>query len=102
MTGTQDQALSAETKSKLDTAVLLIDAAEVGRRLSISKSTLHKLVAVGATPKPVRLGSRALWRVEELQEWVRDGCPPIERWERRRSLRLKAPVPQPSKISSKG
>ncbi len=102
MTATRDQARGVETASELDTDVLLIDAAEVGRRVSISKSTLHKLVAVGATPKPVHLGSRALWRVEEIEEWVRDGFPPIERWERRRTLRFKPPVRPPSKNSSKG
>lgn len=92
MTTMPDPAASAETVAALDPTILLISAAEAAKRLSVSKSTLHKLVAVGAVPKPIHLGSRALWRVEELEEWVRDGCPPVERWERRRSLPLKPPA----------
>lgn len=87
-----DQAAPVEPVPALDPAVLLISAAEAAKRLSISKATLHKLVAVGAVPKPIHLGSRALWRVEELEEWVRDGCPLVERWERRRSHPLKPPA----------
>ncbi len=87
-----DNAVPVEPVAALDATVLLISAVEAAKRLSVSKSTLHKLVAVGAVPKPIHLGSRALWRVEELEEWVRDGCPPVERWERRRSLPLKPPA----------
>lgn len=92
MTTHPDGSTSVEPVPALDPTVLLISAAETATRLSVSKGTLHKLVAVGAIPKPIHLGRRALWRVEELEEWVRDGCPPVERWERQRSLPLKPPA----------
>lgn len=92
MTTHPDGSTSVEPVPALDPTVLLISAAETATRLSVSKATLHKLVAVGAIPKPIHLGRRALWRVEQLEEWVRDGCPPVERWERQRSLPLKPPA----------
>lgn len=95
-----DNTAPVELMTALDPTVLLISAAETAKRLSVSKATLHKLVAVGAVPKPIHLGRRALWRVEELEEWVRDGCPPVERWERQRSLPLKPPARPARKRSS--
>lgn len=100
MTSNPDGSISVEPVQALDPTVLLISAAETAMRLSVSKATLHKLVAVGAVPKPMHLGRRALWRVEELEEWVRDGCPPVERWERQRSLPLKPPTRPTRKRSS--
>lgn len=100
MTSKPDGSTSVEPVPALDPTVLLISAAEAAMRLSVSKATLHKLVAVGAVPKPIHLGRRALWRVEELEEWVRDGCPPVERWERQRSLPLKSPARPTRKRSS--
>lgn len=86
----------------LDESVLLIPAPDLAMRLSVSRRTLHMLVATGAMPKPVHLGRRALWRVEEIEAWVRDGCPPIERWERTRSLPMKPPAKQPRRPATDG
>lgn len=81
----------------LDPAVLLIDAKEVVRRLNISGRTWYSLVTIKHAPQPIRLGRRTLWRVEELEEWVRDGCPPLDRWERYRDLPLRSPAKPPRK-----
>ena len=85
------------TLPALDPTVLLISAKEVVRRLSISGRTWYVLVTTQHAPQPIRLGKRTLWRVEELEEWVRDGCPPLDRWQRMKDLPLRAPSKLPRK-----
>ncbi len=92
MASTPEPESDASAPLALDPSVLLIDAGDVARRLSISRSAFYKLVATRTAPQPIRLGRRTLWRVEELEEWVRDGCPPIDRWERLASTPLLPPA----------
>jgi predicted DNA-binding transcriptional regulator AlpA len=55
--------------------------ARVACRLAgVSLATWWRLLARGKVPPPVRLGGRVLWRVEELEEWVRHGCPDARTW----------------------
>lgn len=89
----------ARSVPSLDPSVLLIPAAEVARRLSVTTRTLRKLVDIGGVPRPMQVGGIALWRVEELECWVRDGCPPVASWLRRRSLPLQPP-PRPTRMRS--
>lgn len=63
------------------TTVLLLDAREASRMLGVSRSTWLSLRAAGRTPRPVRIGRRTLWRIDELKAWVDAGCPPLHRWE---------------------
>lgn len=58
-----------------------VEAVEAARLCGVSRSTWYSLRKAGRVPKPVRLGRRVLWRVEELREWVAAGCPPLSRWE---------------------
>ena len=61
--------------------LLLVDAAEAARRLSISKRHFLTMDITGRVgPKPVRLGGRVLWRAEELSKWVSRGCNCREIW----------------------
>ena len=55
---------------------LLIDAAEVGRRLSLSKRYWLSLVSSGRAPQGLLIGRRRLWRVDQLTAWVSDNCKP--------------------------
>ena len=59
---------------------LLLDADALARQLSVSRSGLYQWLASGRIPSPVKLGRRALWRVEEIRRWVNAGCPPRARW----------------------
>ena len=60
---------------------LMVEAAEAARLCGISRATWYAMRKSGKVPKPVRLGGRVQWRVDELHEWVRVGCPPLARWE---------------------
>ncbi len=100
-TGTNPPALQAtERPPALDPTILLISAKEVARRLSISGRTWSALVSTQHAPQPIRFGKRTLWRVEELEEWVRDGCPPLDRWQRIKNLPLRTPSKPPRKRAS--
>ena len=90
----------SDSPPALDPTVLLINSKEVARRLSISGRTWYVLVATHHAPQAIRLGKRTLWRVEELEEWVRDGCPPLERWQRIKDLPLRVPAKPPRKRAS--
>ena len=59
---------------------LLLDAAGLARLLSVSRSALYQWLASGRVPSPVKLGRRALWRLDEIRRWVAAGCPPRSRW----------------------
>ncbi len=60
---------------------LMVEAAKAARLCGISRATWYANRKAGKVPKPVRLGGRVLWRVDELQAWVTAGCPPLARWE---------------------
>ena len=59
---------------------LLLDAVGLARQLSVSRSGLYQWLASGRVPSPVKLGRRALWRFEEIRQWVAAGCPPRSKW----------------------
>jgi predicted DNA-binding transcriptional regulator AlpA len=61
--------------------VLLIDAAEVCRRLAIGITHFKAMRATGKFPLgPVRLGRSIRWRADELARWCALGCPAADRW----------------------
>jgi predicted DNA-binding transcriptional regulator AlpA len=48
---------------------ILLDKEETVSAVSLSISTINRLVIEGRFPKPVRVGTRVLWRHSELVEW---------------------------------
>jgi len=60
---------------------LLIDTGEVARMLGIGLSCLYSMDRSGELgPMGLHLRRRRLWPVEEIQAWVRAGCPRREVW----------------------
>ena len=62
------------------TIVTAVDHAYVGeddaaKMLGISVSTLRRRNAEEALPAPSRIGSRVLWNVAELRDWIAAGMP---------------------------
>lgn len=60
---------------------LVVEASEAARLCGVSRATWYAMRKGGKLPKPVRLGGRVLWRVDELREWVTAGCPTLAKWE---------------------
>jgi excisionase family DNA binding protein len=53
---------------------LLITAAELAKLLQVSTRTLWRLRSAGQLPEAVRLGGAVRWRLDEIKEWIADGC----------------------------
>lgn len=58
-----------------------VEAAQAARLCGVSRAMWYSLRKAGRLPRPVRLGRRVLWRVEELREWMAAGCPPLACWD---------------------
>jgi predicted DNA-binding transcriptional regulator AlpA len=76
-----DNNLKAKPAAEPESQPLLVPVDRVADLLSISTRTVRKLDCTERMPAPVRIGSRTLWRLAELEEWVIAGCPPRYRWE---------------------
>jgi excisionase family DNA binding protein len=56
----------------------LISADLLAKRLDISKRTLQRLRSKGQMPTAVYLGRSVRWRLQDVNDWIARGCPPIE------------------------
>jgi len=62
-------------------APLLLNVKHAAALLGVSPNHFRKMGDTGRLgPLPVRLGRAVRWRREELEEWVKTGCPPRARW----------------------
>lgn len=59
---------------------LLITSRDAAKLLQVSERTLWKMMSIGQTPEPIRIGRGVRWSKEELEAWVRAGCPSREKW----------------------
>ena len=69
------------TRIHLVARPFLVGAEDTARILGISRSSLDRFDRSGRLgPQAVRLGTRRLFRVDELARWIESGLPPRERW----------------------
>jgi predicted DNA-binding transcriptional regulator AlpA len=66
---------------------LVADAADVAVMLRISVRTVRTWDAAGKLPKPIRIGGRVVWRLDELRDWLNADAPDRETWTARRAAR---------------
>ena len=66
---------------------LLVPAVELARIMQISTRTLWRMRSAGQLPDPVRLGGTVRWRVDEIKNWIAEGCPPQREGNNGRSRR---------------
>ncbi len=60
---------------------LLVDARKAASMCGIGRTLWYDLGSAGRLPKPIRLGRRLLWRVDEIKAWIAAGCPGRSLWE---------------------
>lgn len=66
-----------ETKDKADGVLPLLSAQTLAKRLRVSVRTLWRLRSAGKLPRPLRIGHSIRWRADEIDAWIRAGCPPV-------------------------
>jgi predicted DNA-binding transcriptional regulator AlpA len=59
--------------SKMATA--LITTNQFAEMLNISTRQLHRMRSKGTIIQPIKLGRMTRWSLEEVEEWIRTGCP---------------------------
>jgi excisionase family DNA binding protein len=64
------QFASAETAE-----MRLISIDELAQLLDLSTRSVWRLRSAGQLPEPVRLGGAVRWRLDEVKQWIADGCP---------------------------
>ena len=62
---------------------LLIDINGLAIVLSRSVASLHRDDAAGRLPAALRIGGSKRWRLSEISEWVKAGCPCRSEWQSR-------------------
>ena len=58
-----------------------VGADEAAALVGIGKTLWAELDSAGQIPAPRKLGTRCVWAVAELRDWMGAGCPERERWE---------------------
>jgi prophage regulatory protein len=60
---------------------LLLTAREAAAACGKSLRTWRTWDASGLIPRPMRVGRNTLWRLDELERWIKAGCPNRTTWE---------------------
>jgi predicted DNA-binding transcriptional regulator AlpA len=60
---------------------LLIDINGLAIVLARSVPSLHRDDAAGRLPAALRIGGSKRWRLSEISEWVKAGCPCRSEWQ---------------------
>jgi predicted DNA-binding transcriptional regulator AlpA len=63
------------------------DARRLAVMLCAGLRTVRAWDVAGKLPKPLRIGGRVVWRVDEIRAWIDAGAPDRETWEARRAAR---------------
>ena len=67
--------LSGTPQGREQTALLTIQ--QLAEMLNCSTRHLYRLVDRSAAPRPVRLGNLLRFRRDDIETWIRDGCPSV-------------------------
>ena len=55
----------------MDVEVKILRMRDVLARVPVSKAKLYRMMSQGAFPRPVRLGGVAVWRADDVEEWLK-------------------------------
>jgi len=68
-------------------APLVADAKGLAKLLGLGVRTIRTHDAAGKLPKPLKLGGRVVWRLDELRAWLDAGAPDRATWTALRAAR---------------
>ena len=72
-----NQANNKRASTQSSTSSRLISAEEVAEMLSISTRTVWRLLSTGKMVQPIRIGGSVRWSLEQVRQWIDDGCPVV-------------------------
>lgn len=73
--------MGVEMKSMVHAPSRLVSIANVAEALAVSVATVRRLCDAGKMPAPVSRGRLLRWRADEIDAWIRAGCPVRSIWE---------------------
>lgn len=59
---------------------LAVDAKRLAKLLGVGLRSIRTWDAAGKLPSPVRLCGRVLWRLNEIEAWLKADCPDRQTW----------------------
>ncbi len=59
---------------------IAVDARGLTQLLPFGLRTIRTMDAAGKLPKPIRVGTRVLWRVAEIRAWLAADAPDRQTW----------------------
>jgi len=76
--------MSNNSDAALHSDAELLDVKAVALLLGgCSVRHVYRMADAGLMPRPVRLGNLVRWRRVELEAWINDGCPRLQRRDQR-------------------
>lgn len=63
-------------------SAIAVSAADAAAICGMSRSKWYSLHAAGLCPRPIRVGGKTLWLVDDLKAWMAVGAPTRAKWEK--------------------
>lgn len=67
----------AATEASVDRPQALLAVNQLAELLGCSPRHCYRMADAGKLPRPIKLGSLVRWRADEIDAWVKGGCPAI-------------------------
>jgi hypothetical protein len=80
---TRGESAMREPKKRRTRRTEMTDEQGVAEMLDILVTDVRRELDAGQLPAPLTIAGEPRWRVKEIRQWVREGCPPRSDWERR-------------------
>jgi len=65
----------------MNAETLTVNTSGAAKLIGISRRHLATLKESGRLPRPIRLGRRCVWMVDDLKAWLSAGAPAADKWE---------------------
>lgn len=56
----------------------MVDVSEISEMLSVSPRTVWRMRDSGRMPGSIAIGRLIRWRLSDIEEWIREGCPDLK------------------------